>query len=349
MARKSKRWLPLTALILAVLVGGVAYYFYRTVFGPAVEAWDEGKPFYIRTGWNTDEVIDALEKKGFVKKTESLRWLMAKKNYQDGLVVPGKYLLEDKMSLNELVNHLRAGNGEVDVKLTFNNVRTLEELAGRVSATIEADSFEIIGALRSPEMVSAYGFSSQTIISLFLPDTYYVEWDTDAEKFLNRMAEEYKRFWTGDRRKRASALGLTQSEVTTLGSIVQAEQQNYPAERPVIAGLYLNRLKRGMRLQSDPTVIYAVGDFTINRVLTKHLSVQNPYNTYVYAGLPPGPINIPQKSSIDAVLYADTNDYIYMCAKADFSGYHAFASNLNEHNRNAAAFRRALNERKIFK
>jgi UPF0755 protein len=184
---------------------------------------------------------------------------------------------------------------------------------------------------------------------MFFPDTYKMEWDTDADEFIARMAQEYKRFWSEDRIQKARQYGLSQSEVSTLASIVQAEQQVHPDERKVIAGLYLNRLKKGMRLQSDPTVVYAVGDFSINRVLTKHLSTPSPYNTYINAGLPPGPINLPSKQTIDAVLNADKNNYIFMCAKADFSGYHAFATNLSEHNRNARAFQKALNHRKIYK
>jgi UPF0755 protein len=176
-----------------------------------------------------------------------------------------------------------------------------------------------------------------------------MEWDTDAEDFISRMSVEYKNFWTGKRKALARELGLSQSEVTTLASIVQAEQQSFPDERRRIAGLYLNRLNKGMRLQSDPTVVYALGDFNKQRVLRADLSVESPYNTYKYAGLPPGPINIPSKQSIDAVLNAEKHKYIYMCAKADFSGYHAFATNLSAHNANARAFQRALNERKIYR
>jgi UPF0755 protein len=349
MAKKKKRFLPVAAIVLAIVLAGVGYYFYRSVFGPAVETGNGEANFYIRTGWNTEEVIAALEAKGITKDSKALRWVMQRKNYKDRLVVPGKYVIRNNMSLNTLVNHLRAGNGEVEVKLTFNNVRTLPELAGKVALNIEADSLSLIRLMLDPETPAKYGLTHQTFLSLFLPDTYFVEWDTDAQSFLDRMAAEYKAFWTDDRRAKAKALNLSQSEVTTLASIVQAEQQSYPQERPIIAGLYLNRLRKGMRLQSDPTVIYAIGDFSINRVLTKHLMVPSPYNTYLNTGLPPGPINVPQKSSIDAVLNADDNSYIYMCAKADFSGYHAFATSLADHNSNANAFRNALNERKIYK
>jgi UPF0755 protein len=274
---------------------------------------------------------------------------MEKKNYNDDLVVSGKYTLTDDMSLNTLIDHLRAGNGEEEVNVTFNSARTLEEIAGDVANYIEADSIDLVVAMTSNEMAAKFGFDPTSFKTMFFPDTYRMEWDTDAEEFISRMASEYKTFWTGERKSKARSLGLSQSEVTTLASIVQAEQQLHSEERKTIAGLYLNRLNRGMKLQSDPTVVYALGDFSINRVLTKHLQVDSPYNTYKYAGLPPGPINIPYKQSIDAVLNADEHNYLYMCAKDDFSGYHAFATNLSQHNRNARAFQRALNERGIYR
>ncbi|HKL40356.1 MAG TPA: endolytic transglycosylase MltG, partial [Cryomorphaceae bacterium] len=284
-----------------------------------------------------------------LRRPELARRLMEKKNYQGDLVVPGKYTLRADMGLNELIDHLRAGNGEEEVQVTFNSARKLSELAGKVSVNIEADSAMIAERLADPEVAAKYGFNSDTFISMFFPDTYRMEWDTDADEFIERMAAEYKRFWTAERIQKATNYGLSQSEVSTLASIVQAEQQVHPDERKVIAGLYLNRLRKGMRLQSDPTVVYAVGDFSINRVLTKHLSTPSPYNTYIHVGLPPGPINLPSKQSVDAVLNADENRYIFMCAKADFSGYHAFATSLSEHNRNARAFQQALNDRKIYK
>ena len=337
-------------VLLCILAGAViGYYSYRLLYGPALDLENQSVVFYIKSDWNERDVLKSLTEVAGLRHPEIAETLMQKKNYQGNLVVSGKYTLNSDMGLNELIDHLRAGNGEEEVLVTFNAARTLSELADRVAMNIEADSAQVAQKLSDPEVARKYGFNSATFISMFFPDSYRMEWDTDADEFVERMAEEYKRFWTADRVQKARNYGLSQSEVSTLASIVQAEQQVHPDERKVIAGLYLNRLRKGMRLQSDPTVVYAVGDFSINRVLTKHLSTPSPYNTYINTGLPPGPINLPSKQSIDAVLNADKNNYIFMCAKADFSGYHAFATNLNEHNRNARAFQQALNERKIYK
>lgn len=349
MAKRKRR---IFSFILLLILGAaflVGYYFYRLVFGPVLDMKKESVAFYVHTGWNGDNVFDALVSMNIVKKPEALKWVMQRKNYDGMLVVPGKYTLKKGINANDLINHLRAGNGEEEVKIVLNYARTLQELAGKVSANIEADSISVLDKLTDPEIIRKYGFSQETFKAMFLPDTYYTEWDTDADEFLERMAGEYKKFWTEERIQKAKNKGLSQSQVSTLASIVQAEQQSYPEERAAIAGLYLNRLRIGMRLQSDPTVVYAVGDFNINRVLTKHLSVPSPYNTYMHSGLPPGPINIPTKQAIDAVLNSEDNEYLYMCAKADFSGYHAFAKSHTEHMKNARAFQNALNQRKIYK
>lgn len=349
MKKSKKRSILAVVLVLIFAVFFVGRSVIDGIFGRVVDIDTESIPFYIHTGWGQEEVLSALSEQGIVEKTERLSWLMDQKNYQGNNVVSGKYTILNGLNANELIDHLRAGNGEEEVRVSFNASRTLYDLAGIVSKNIEADSTSLVALFFNPEIVAKYGLSKSTFKSMFLPDTYQMEWDTDAEEFLQRMATEYKAYWNDDRKRKARNLNLSQSEVTTLASIVQAEQQAIPAERPAIAGLYINRLKRGMRLQSDPTVIYAIGDFGINRVLTKHLSYDSPYNTYKYAGLPPGPINIPAKQSIDAVLNAESHRYIYMCAKADFSGYHAFASSLSQHNRNAREFQAALNKRKIYR
>lgn len=338
----------LGVLIVAGLVlGGIAY---RAFFGPALDLHDRDRvAFYIPSGATGESVYRQLVDSNYVRREKPLLWLMEKKNYNGDRVVPGKYTLTKGMSLNDLIDHLRYGNGEEEVVVTFTSARTLAELAGKAAANIEADSTALALRLQNPEVEAKYGFDRSTFLGMFLPDTYRMEWDTDADEFIERMAEEYRRFWTDERKQKAAKLGLSQTEITTLASIVQAEQQLHPDERPVIAGLYLNRLRRGMKLQSDPTVVYAMGDFGINRVLTVHLATPSPYNTYLHAGLPPGPINVPSKQSIDSVLDAQDNDYLYMCAKADFSGYHAFARGLSEHNRNARKFQQALNERKIYR
>lgn len=346
----NKKSILLFAVALAVIIGGISGYFYQAIFQSRALDFDgEQMVFFIKSDWGKKEVLTALREHAGLRNPDMADRIMKKKNYAGGRVVSGKYVLNGDMSLNELIDHLRAGNGEEEVNVVFNTSRTLAELAGDVARYVESDSVELAKVLLSPEIARKYGFNSATFISMFLPDTYRMEWDTDPAEFIDRMATEYKNYWNQTRKDKASTIGLSQSEVTTLASIVQAEQQIHPDERKVIAGLYLNRLKRGMRLQSDPTVVFALQDFSINRVLTEHLTVESPYNTYLYAGLPPGPINIPSKQSIDAVLNAERHKYLYMCAKSDFSGYHAFATNLSEHNRNARAFQYALNEKKIFR
>ena len=349
MAKRKTKAISFTVLIVIAVLIAIGYYFYRLVYGPVLHLKKETTAFYIHTGWNERDVFDALLQMDIVKKPDALKFVMERKSYEGNRVVAGKYILTNKMNANDLVDHLRFGNGEVEVKIVLNHARTLQEIAGKVAENIEADSIAILDKLTDPEIARKYGFQPETFKAMFLPDTYYSEWDTDADEFLDRMASEYKAFWTTDRVQKAKNINLSQSQVSTLASIVQAEQQLFPDERPMIAGLYLNRLKLGMRLQSDPTVVYAIGDFNINRVLTKHLAFESPYNTYIYAGLPPGPINIPSKKSIDAVLNFEKNDYIFMCAKEDFSGYHAFAKTLSEHNRNAREFQNELNRRKIYK
>lgn len=349
MAKRKTKAISFTALIVIAGILAVGYYFYRLVYGPVLDLEKDTTAFYIHTGWDDKDVFDALLQMDIVKKPDALKFVMERKNYEGNRVVSGKYILTNKMNANDLVDHLRFGNGEVEVKIVLNHARTLQEIAGKVAENIEVDSVAILDKLTDPAIYRKYGFQPETFKAMFLPDTYHAEWDTDADEFLDRMASEYKAFWTPDRVQKARNINLSQSQVTTLASIVQAEQQLFPEERPMIAGLYLNRLKLGMRLQSDPTVVYAIGDFNINRVLTVHLKYESPYNTYLNAGLPPGPINIPTKQSIDAVLNPEENKYIYMCAKEDFSGYHAFAKTLSEHNRNARAFQSALNKRKIFK
>ncbi len=348
MNRSTKRKFLAGFLLIVFVLFFVGRSAFDAIFGSIVNMKEDSVSFYIGTDWGQDEVLKALSDQGIVEDTDKLSWMMEKKNYHGTNVVSGKYTIKNGLNANDLIDHLRAGNGEEEVRVSFNASRTLYDLAGSVSKNIEADSASLVELIFNPETIRKYGLSITTFKSMFLPDTYQMEWDTDAHEFVQRMATEYKAFWNDDRIQKANSLGLSQSEVTTLASIVQAEQQAIASERPVIAGLYLNRLDRGMRLQSDPTVIYAIGDFGINRVLTKHLSYDSPYNTYKYAGLPPGPINIPAKQSIDAVLNADSHRYIYMCAKADFSGYHAFASSLSQHNRNAREFQNALNKRKIY-
>tara|TARA_R110002072_G_scaffold155968_1_gene306396 strand:- start:911 stop:1960 length:1050 start_codon:yes stop_codon:yes gene_type:complete len=349
MAKKKKKSLRIGAfvfLLLFVIAGFLAVKYYQRIFNSAVKI-DRSDPYvYVETGWSRADLVDHLHESQILKDTNSFNWTANQKSFFTPK--PGKYALENGMSNNDLVNLLRSGK-QSPVKLTFNTIRTYEDLAGKVANQIEADSISLLKALRNPDLANKYGFSTATFFTLFIPNTYEFYWNTSAEEFIQRMAREYKSFWNESRRAKAKAIGLSQSEVAILASIVQAEQMSHPDERPKVAGLYLNRLKRGMRLQSDPTLVFAIGDFSINRVLNQHKSIQSPYNTYLYSGLPPGPINLPELSSLEAVLNPEQHSYLYMCAKADFSGYHHFSKTLSQHNVYAKEYQRELNRRKIMR
>ncbi len=335
-------------LLAAAIVALLLYRSYDEVYRPLALP-DDGLLLYVPSGSEASDVAELLDSLGLLESKELCMWLMERKNYRGEMVEAGKYRIAPGTSLNGLINSLRGGRDEEMIKITFHHARTLPELAGAVARYIEADSSSLAAHLKEPTTAAAFGFNAESFITMFLPDTYFMEWDSDAAAFTRRMAKEYKAFWTDERLAKAKALKLSQSEVSILASIVEAEQLLHVDERPTIAGLYLNRLRRGMKLQSDPTVIFALGDFSIRRVLTTHLTTESPYNTYRNVGLPPGPIRLPQKSSIDAVLNAEEHGYLYMCAREDFSGYHAFAKNLAEHNRNAQAYRMALNKKKIYR
>lgn len=334
--------------IVLLLAAYLGYDIYKRVYQPNVSIENAKEQyFYIYSNYEFDDVVHDLYEKGYIIDRESFEWVSEKKSNFKNNIHPGRYLLKDGMSNNELIDLLRSGE-QVPVKVTFNNVRTVAELAGKISANLECDSVEIMDLLTDTEFVTKYGFNKTTILTLFLPNTYEFNWNTSAEEAIQRMAEEYKKFWTDERKDKAKKLNLTQSDVAILASIVQAEQSVHSDERPIVAGLYINRLRQGMILQSDPTIIYAIGDFSIRRVLNKHKTFDSPYNTYLYKGLPPGPINLPSIKSLDAVLNYQQHDYIYMCAKEDFSGYHNFAKTYDQHLVYARKYQAELNKRKIY-
>lgn len=338
------------SIFLIILVFGAYYGYnmYQKVYQPNVTLHNTSDQyFYIYSTYQFSDVVHDLYEKGYIINQESFEWVAEKKANFKNNIKPGRYLLKEGMSNNELVDLLRSGEQEA-VKVTFNNVRTKEQLAGKLTRNLECDSLEVINLLNDIDFVSKYGFNRTTILTLFLPNTYQFYWNTSAEEAIQRMAEEYKKYWNDDRKAKAKKLNLSQSEVAILASIVQAEQSVHSDERPKVAGLYINRLRKGMLLQSDPTVVYGIGDFTINRVLTRHIKTNTPYNTYMHKGLPPGPINLPSIKSLDAVLNYEHHDYIYMCAKEDFSGYHNFAKTYSQHLVYARRYQNELNKRKIY-
>ncbi len=334
-------------LIIGIFSGILAYNYYGKVFRENVVVKDKNKYLYISKNAKFEHVIDSLKKHKFITNVEEFIWVAKLKNYPQK-VKGGKYLLENGMTNNSLVNLLRSGR-QVTVNVTFNNIRTKEDFAKRISKQIEASFDEIMYLLNNKEFTESLGFTKETVLCMFLPNTYEFYWSTDAETFIKRMHAEYKSFWTEERLKKAENINLTPIKVSVLASIVQAEQGRFNEEKPTIAGLYINRLNQGMALQSDPTLVFALGDFSIKRVLNSHKEVNSPYNTYLYAGLPPGPINLPELSSIDAVLNYEKHEYLYMCAKDDFSGYHYFAKTASQHYVYAQRYHAALNDQKIYK
>lgn len=333
--------------LIVIVGGGTAYIAYTKIYKPNVELSGKSQAYlYVKTGSNFDDVLKDLLDNHIIKNQSSFVWVAERKGYKNK-VKPGKYKIKKNMSNNELVNLLRSGEQE-PVKLVFNEARTKQQFVEVIHKQIEASEEDLNSLLNDDEFLKEFGLNSKNVLTLFVPNTYELYWNTTAKDFIERMAKENKKFWTTERVQKAQKLGLTKAEVSILASIVQQESRVVD-EQPIIAGVYLNRLKKGMRLQADPTVIYAIGDFTIKRVLNVHLEFDSPYNTYKYAGLPPGPICMPYSTTIDAVLNRKAHNYIYFCAKEDFSGRHNFAATIAEHDRNAAKFRKALNARKIFK
>lgn len=341
-----KRWV--ISFILVAIAAGVymANSYYQRIYGSNISLGKkESVHFYIPSTYSFNEVVQSLYNQGYILNKESFAWVAEQKNYPKK-VKPGKYLLRDRMSNNELVNLLRSGN-QVPVQVTFNNVRTMPELAGKIAFYLEADSSTFLRAFTNEQIADSLGFNLQTLPTIFIPNTYEFYWNTSPRKFIDRMAGEYKRFWTEERKAKARKIGLSQSQVGILASIVKAETSKKD-EAPRVAGVYINRLQKGIALQADPTLIWALNNFTIKRVLDVHKKIESPYNTYKYKGLPPGPINLPEPSYLNAVLNFEHHNYLYFCAKEDFSGYHNFASSYNKHLQNARKYQQALNKRKIY-
>jgi len=327
-----------------LLTGFLGQGLYTKVYG--VNTTKEGF-VYLPTNSQFKDVENLL--RPFLKRVEPFVWLAEKKNYPN-TIKAGKYLIAKGMNNNELINLLRSGQQTV-VNLSFNNQHSLEKLAGRISTQIEADSSTLVAHFTDKAFLSSNGFSKNTALAMYLPNTYQCYWNISAVAFRDRMLAEYNRFWNPERLQQAKALNLSNIEVITLAAIVQKET-TVLSERPIVAGLYLNRLKRHWPLQADPTVIFALRASTgketpIRRVLTKDLGIRSPYNTYLHKGLPPGPIAMPDISAIDAVLQPTEHDYFYMCASVTDIGKHVFSKRISEHNRNAVKYQSWLNKQGI--
>lgn len=299
---------------------------------------------FIPSNATFQDVISLLDEQGILSNVTSFVWTAKQKKYTKK-IKPGRYLIKNGMSNNDLVNLLRSGS-QTPVKVTFNNIRTLEQFSSVISKQLELDSLKLSNAFRDSTFLSSVELNQYNVVSLFIPNTYEFYWNVSIENFMSRMVSEHYRFWTKERKHKAKRIGLSPSEVSTLASIVQKETLKTD-EQPIVAGLYLNRLNKRMKLESDPTVIFALNDFTIKRVLSKDTKIKSAYNTYQNIGLPPGPITIPSIRALDAVLNSEKHDYIFMCAKEDFSGYHNFAVNYAQHLKNAKKYRKALNKKGI--
>lgn len=341
----NKKKILFGGLILGLIGCLVLFHFYQKIYANNVT---KSAFVYIKTNSSMNELNDQLSE--FLDESESFLWTAAQKKFTKPKA--GKYRIEKGMSNNDLVNLLRSGN-QTPVKVTFNNQDTFEKLAGRVAEQIEADSLAILNAITDKNYLLSKGISKEKMFENFIPNTYEFYWNTSGIQFRDRMVKESNLFWNKSRLAKAKALNLTRSEVMTLASIVQKETAK-PVERPRVAGLYLNRLKKGWPLQADPTIIFALKqekgqDYVVKRVLYKDLKIKSPYNTYLNRGLPPSTIAMPDVSSIDGVLNAERHNYMFMCVNVEKFGYHAFAETKAQHRRNAAKYQRWLNQQGILR
>ncbi|MEM7186595.1 MAG: endolytic transglycosylase MltG [Bacteroidota bacterium] len=342
-----KKILLIASLIGVVFMAGFAYYVYSNVFVPNTAFNNEEAHIYIGSDAGFSQVKEELEP--LLKDMESFEAVARRKGY-DTRVKAGHFVIKKGMNNNEIVNSIRLVN--VPIKIKFNNQERIENLAGKVAAQLEADSLAFLNAMRDPAFLERSGFNKATALGMYVPNTYEVYWNESPEGFRDKMLEEYNRFWKGARSQKASDLGMSRDEVMALAAIVQKETAKVD-ERPRVAGLYVNRIKEGMPLQADPTIIYAKkltdSDFdqVIKRVLYRDLEIESPYNTYKNAGVPPGPITMPDISSIDAVLDHEQHDYLYMVVNVQNFGYHKFAKSLEQHNRNRREYVRWINAQGI--
>lgn len=330
-------------LLLVILVIGYVLY---VLFSSNTSAFGDKATLYIPTGSSYEQVIQKLSEQHILKDLASFESMASRFGYTKQ-VKPGKYEIRQGMGNFTLVNMLKGGK-QVPVKLVINKLRTKKDIIRKICSQLEADSNDVEALLRDSNFLAKYQIDSNQLQCMILPDTYQFFWNTDAKKALEKIGRNYLKFWTSERKAKASKQGMTQAEIITLASIVE-EETNIQEDKLKIASTYMNRLRIGMPLQADPTLKFAVNDFTLRRLLTVHTQVNSPYNTYVNRGLPPGPICTPSMKTIDAVLDAPKTTYLYFCAREDFKGYSNFASTYEEHQQNAKRYQAALNARGIKK
>lgn len=330
----------LCILLLAVAAGGTVYYY---ILSPPFQI-SETTYIHIDRDDTVDSLYHKINTQASPNRMIGFEWLA--RYYKFNKVRTGRYAIYPNDNTLAVFRRLSRGV-QKPLNISFNNIRTRQQLAKRLSNQLMIDSAEIADRLFDPAFQEKIGYKDETIISMFIPNTYEVYWNISVNEFFERMQKEHDRFWTEERKNKAKAIGLSPEEVSTLASIVE-EETNNNAEKPTVAGLYINRLQRGIPLQADPTIKFALQDFGLQRIYNTHLTIESPYNTYTNTGLPPGPIRIPSIKGIDSVLNYGKHNYIYMCAKEDLSGTHNFASTFAEHQINARKYWNALNKRKIF-
>lgn len=335
---KSKYSIPIIVCIIIII--GIIY----NTFFTALSGREETEYIYVDTNDNLDSVYNKVEYIANGKSTMGFRTLVRHSSYGKNIKV-GRFEVKPGDCTFKIFRHLKNGQ-QTPLNLTIPSVRTKDKLASELSKKLMLDSLTLLKALNNEDTCKKYGYDTTTVICMFIPNTYEVYWNIPLSKFLNKMHKESQNFWNAERTQKASSLKLSPEEVITLASIIDEETANN-AEKPMVAGMYYNRLKTGMPLQADPTIKYARKDFAAKRIYIGWLSINSPYNTYRNIGLPPGPIRIPSVSGIDAVLNLVHHDYLYMCAKEDFSGTHNFAVTYAEHQKNAAKYSAALNSKGI--
>ena len=341
----SKKKILIPLIIFSTVLTTCSVYIYQMLYSPNFLINSKEKFIIINEKTEFNELIDSLERDTIINDILSFSVLSKIMEYQEN-IKEGAYKVKTNMSNYDMITMLRSGN-QTPINITFSYARKIDDLAEKVTKKLKMSDDDLMSYLY--DNIEDYNdFNKLDIISIFLPDTYEVYWNISPNKLTEKMYSEYKKFWNKERLEKLDKINLEQKEVIVLASIVASESRMLD-EADRIAGVYMNRLNSNMRLQADPTLVFAANDYTIRRVLNKHKKIKSPYNTYIHKGLPPGPIRLASKNYIDAVLNYEKHDYIFMCAKEDFSGYHAFATNLTDHNRNAKKFQKALDLRKIYR
>lgn len=342
--RGKRLWLYILAgiAVLALVGAGIGYHY---LFQSNLNLKQRSDVLYLYPGDDYPAVVEKLKLAG-LENESAFRTVCSLMHYDK--VRPGRYRLRNGMNNRQLVGMLRAGLQE-PVRFSFISQRTLTDFINLAEPQFLFSRQELADALQDPKLLAELGATPETLPAYLMPETYQMFWTISAPDFLRRLKKEYDKYWNAERKARAKAQGLTPLQVMIVASIVEAET-NQNSEKPTVAGVYLNRLRRNMRLEADPTVKFALQDFAIKRILTRHIeeSADSPYNTYRHEGLPPGPINMPEKSSVEAVLKAPRHDYIYFCASAERPGFHTFSRTLAEHNAAAKAYHAWLNKQRIY-